>query len=221
MKDGSKKKKIDDGRNAHDAVIAEIKTERHKLRTKKDNIKKFLEEKTDYFWKLVVFFQKLVTEMLADPLKCENKRFQALDELIKILTICCVNSVVSEKSTPTLLFGECRFSPIPQLLTRILESGERIPTNSKVLLLGLIAGFSTRNKGVAMLAGTPLLVDRIALCLTSEDESIRNAAVSTVIVLSKHAKFLKVGFYLHFKRKKIGMSKWDKQNHIFNNQIRT
>jgi len=177
-----------------DQIFDQLKNIKNRLAGKKNNLKKFFEDELDLFWDLAIFFQKLSSEMLVEPAKCTEERFKILNELISILTIGCVSSNVSERSTPTLLFIEGKVSPIPQIVTRILESGERIPVRTKILLFDFISGIGTRKQGVAAISYYAALVDRIALCLYSENSSIRDAAVNTISYLSKHARFLKVCF---------------------------
>uniref|UniRef100_A0AC35G2P8 Uncharacterized protein n=1 Tax=Panagrolaimus sp. PS1159 TaxID=55785 RepID=A0AC35G2P8_9BILA len=192
-----------------DKVIEEIKAKKAFLRLKKTNVKLFFDESIEEFWQYETFFTMLATEMLAEPSKCNEKSFEALHEVIKLLTSGCVSSSISTKSTATEIFSNRNKNvSVPKLFTQILEVGDRMSTKTRVLLFDYISGLCTRKDSLIALSSFSAFVDQIAICISSPTKEIRTAALSTVILNSNKRFFLKPCLYPRTNQK------W---NHIFNN----
>uniref|UniRef100_A0AC34FCL8 Uncharacterized protein n=1 Tax=Panagrolaimus sp. ES5 TaxID=591445 RepID=A0AC34FCL8_9BILA len=179
-----------------DTIIKEIKAKKVFLRSKKSNVKVFFEEELEKFWQYETFFTMLASEMLAEPSKCNEKSFEALHEVMKLLTSGCVSSSISVKSTPTELFSNRNKNvSVPKLFTQILETGgDRMSTKTRILLFDYISGLCTRKEGVIALSAFSAFVDQIAICIESSNKEIRTAALSMVILVSNKKYFLKVSF---------------------------
>uniref|UniRef100_A0A914YRA0 Uncharacterized protein n=1 Tax=Panagrolaimus superbus TaxID=310955 RepID=A0A914YRA0_9BILA len=176
-----------------DKVIEEIKAKKVFLKLKKSNIKVFFDDEIEKFWQYETFFTMLASEMLAEPSKCNEKSFEALHEVMKLLTAGCVSSSISARSTPTELFSSRNKNvSVPKLFTQILETGgDRMSTKTRVLLFDYISGLCTRKEGVIALSAFSAFVDQIAICIESSNKEIRAAALSTVILVSNKKNFLK------------------------------
>uniref|UniRef100_A0A7E4ZRZ8 Cnd1 domain-containing protein n=1 Tax=Panagrellus redivivus TaxID=6233 RepID=A0A7E4ZRZ8_PANRE len=164
---------------------------------KKGDPEAFYLDKLDSYFLIAHLFVNLSQDIVTKPSKCIVPAFKALTAAIRFLIAMHVSLKNTEREVmkdmyDTIGLNVSRFS---QVITSLLESGERTPQDVKLRLFNLMNALATPEEGVKHVCANTQLMDRLAIFLDSEDQRFRLAAIDTVLYLGRKPVSITVGLF--------------------------